>query len=360
MEEEEPYQFKNLYSPTTSLRPKFYSCGISISPERSVWEMSGNVRIQQRDKDVIQRIIDFNGLPGKEIVDKYFDGSRYGNMRLKSLEDNGYLKKIYYYAPRKKDGKVFTQRISAIYYATPKGLREVGCSIDSRFVIPDEEKLDVSNLVGKLFAKIPSLLSKRQAIEKYNLKNFIPISCAVDGDTPMFIYVLGNKLGRFDIGRIKGFTESGIMPHAKHYVVSRKFYDRLFLPNIHFVPWIMAPDILPNLAQDRNYYLREFLEIVKKEFPGIGLLSGPEPLIRAQYQNKILHIGELISGLNHIRLVLQDPPENTFIYAPSRRHFYGVKLNQGSFLFYSQKDQDIFEMRLRDSNMYSVPYKLKS
>ena len=35
------------------------------------------------------------------------------------------------------------------------------------------------------------------------------------------------------------------------------------------------------------------------------------------------------------RLILQDPPENTLIYTPSRRHFYSVKLKQGSFLFYS-------------------------
>ena len=156
--------------------------------------MTKNIRIQPRDKEMLQEIIDFNGLPGPQIIDKFFKTENYGYERLKALEDNGYISKKYYYAQNKKNGKVFPQRISAIYYAMPKGCREVGCTIDTRYVVPDDDKLEVSNLVGNLYSKIPNLLSKRKAIEKYELKNFIPVSCVIPSDNPMFIYVLGNKI----------------------------------------------------------------------------------------------------------------------------------------------------------------------
>lgn len=321
--------------------------------------MGENIRIQPRDKELIQRIVDFNGLPGKELVDRFFNGSQYGYRRLKLLLDNDYLKSVFYYVPRKKGEKIITQRISAIYYATPKALREIDCTIDPRFVVPDADKLDVSNLVGRLFARIPNLISKRQAIEKYHLKNFMPITCVVEDDNPMFIYILGNTIGRLEIGRIKGFIESGLFPHATHYIVSRTFHKRLFLPNVYFIPWLLAPEVLPNLAQDRNYYLNKIIKIAQETFPGIRLLSSPTPLIRAQYRDTILHIGELMSGLNSVRLILKDPPENTFIYAPSRRQFYGVNLTQGSFLFYSEKDKRIYEMCLKGNTMYSIPYQIR-
>ena len=51
----------------------------------------------------------------------------------------------------------------------------------------------------------------------------------------------------------------------------------------------MAPDFIPDIAKDRNYYLKEFLEIVKRTSRN-KTLTQPQPLIKAQYKNKILHI----------------------------------------------------------------------
>ncbi len=320
--------------------------------------MSNGIRLQDRDIELLKRIIDFNGLPGPQIVEIFFNGTNYGYKRLKQLQDNGYLKQMYYYAQNKKNGQLFAQRIAAIYYATSKALSELGYTIDPRYVVPNEDRLDVVNLIGRLFSKIPNLISKRQAIEKYGLKNFMPITCVVPNDNPIFIYILGNKIGRYDVGRIAGFIKSEIFPKARHYIISRTFREKLFLPNAHFVPWIFATEYLPNITKDNNYYLKEFLKITKEQFPEIKLLSYPEPLIKAEYNGKILHIGELISGLNQLRLILEEPPENTYIYAPSRRHFYGVKLKQGSFLFYSKRDEQIFEMHTKNNRMYSITYKL--
>lgn len=320
-------------------------------------EMSENIRLQPRDKEILERIIDFNGLNAAAIINVFFDSQKYGYRRIKQLQNNGYLKQIYYYAQNKKKGQVFSQRIAAIYYATPKALREVGISIDPRFVVPNKEKLDVTNLIGNLFARIPKLISKRQAKEIYGLKNFMPISCVVPLDNPIFLYILGNKVGRQDVGRIVGFIKSDIFPNARHFIISRTFRKKLLLTNSYFIPWTFALEYLQNIVNDNYFYLNKFLEIVEEQFPGIQFLTQPEPLIKAKYQNKILHIGELFSGSNHLRLVLQDPPENTYIYVPSRRHFYGVSLKQGSFLFYSKQDKETFEMLLRDKNMYSVPYK---
>lgn len=151
--------------------------------------MSENIRLQPRDIEVLKRVIDFNGLPASAIIKVFFESEGYGYRRLKQLEENGYLEKTFYYSPRKKDGKVFTQRIGGIYYAAFKCCWELGYTIDPRFVVPDEKKLDVTNLIGKLFAEAPDLLSKRQAVEKYGLKNFMPITCVVPNDNPIFIYI---------------------------------------------------------------------------------------------------------------------------------------------------------------------------
>ena len=318
--------------------------------------MCKNIRLQPRDIEVIKRIIDFNGLPISCISNKYFAGSEDGRQRLKLLQNNNYLKQVLYYAPRNKDGKTYTQKVSAIYYATPKALREVNCNIDSRYVIPKEERLDVTNLIGKLFNKIPNLLSKRQTIEKYNLGNYMPIDCSVPNNNPMFVYILGRRIGQRDINTIRNFIKSKIPPNAIHCIISREFKNKLFLPEAHFIPWNMAEHFLPNIARDPYHYLREFLEIVEKQFPGIKHLSTPEPLIKANYQDRILHIGELFSGLNHIRLVLQEPPENTYIYTPNRQCFYGISLKKDNFLFYSKKDNQIFRMFLENSRMRSTAY----
>ena len=324
--------------------------------------MIKSIRIQPRDKELLQELINFNGLPGPEIIDKYFKNSKtYGYRRLKELEDNDYIKRKYYYAQNKKDGVKFAQRIAAIYYATGKGCKEVACNIDSRYVIPDDDKLDVTNLVGKLYFKIPNLLSRRQTIAKYELQNFMPISCSIPGDSPAFIYVLGNTIGRYDIGRIKSFIEADIITNARHYIISRTFPERFLLSNSYFIPWNLALEYLPNIAKDKNCYLNEFLTIIQKELPEIRLLSNIQPLLRAQYKNKVLHLGELVSGSNHLRLILHQPPENTIIYAPSRVHFYGIKLRseEDSFIFYSQRDKAFFKMILNEKNrMNSVSYKI--
>lgn len=325
--------------------------------------MIKSIRIKPRDKELLQELINFNGLPGPEIIDKYFKNSKtYGYRRLKELEDNDYIKRKYYYAQNKKDGVKFAQRVAAIYYATSKGCKEVGCTIDSRYVIPDDDKLDVTNLLGKLYSKITNLLSRRQTIEKYELQNFMPISCSIPSKSPIFIYVLGNTIGRYDIGRIKSFIEADMIPNARHYIVSRNLPERLLLHKSYFIPWNFALEYLPNIAKDPDCYLDEFLGQIKKQFPGVRFLTKAQPLIRAQYKNQILHIGELISGSNHLRLILHKPPENTIIYSPSRVHFYGIKLrNEGdSFIFYSQRDKDFFRMLLNKNNrMHSVEHQLR-
>ena len=48
-----------------------------------------------------------------------------------------------------------------------------------------------------------------------------------------YLYILGNKIGRYDVGRIAGFIKSEIFPKARHYIISRTFREKLFLPNAH-------------------------------------------------------------------------------------------------------------------------------
>ncbi|HHX24280.1 MAG TPA: hypothetical protein GX723_09805 [Thermoanaerobacterales bacterium] len=314
--------------------------------------MTRGIRIQPRDKEVINDVIKFNGLPASVIISKHFKTKTYGYERLKLLENNGYLGNMYYYALRKKDGKKFAQRISAIYYATSKGCKEVGCTIDYRYVVPNKDKLDVANLVGNLYSKIPNLLSKRQAMDIYALKNFMPVTCVVPGEKPIFIYILGNKLGRKEVGSVKNFIESNTFSGATHYVVSRDFKERLNILNANYIQWATALEYLPNIAKDKNYYLDEFLRLIKRQLPGIRPLTEPNPLIRAQYKNQILHIGEFITGSNNLRHILDEPPENTIIYATSRNHFHGLKLKnkEDSFIFYSKKDKSFFRMILNKNN----------
>ncbi len=323
--------------------------------------MAKGIRIQDRDREILKEIINFNGLPASVIIKNHFKTKKYGYARLKLLEKNGYVSNTYYYAQNKKNGKKFAQRISAIYYATSLGCREVDCPTDYRYVVPNEDKLDVTNLVGNLYSRIPNLLSKRQAMEEYGLKGFMPVTCAIPNENPIFIYILGNKLGRNEIGATKNFIESYPAP-ATHYIISRDFKDRLNIQKANFVLWRLALEYLPNLAKDENYYLNEFLKIIQRELLGIRLLNNTQPLLRVQYGNQVLHLGELISGSNHLRFILQEPPENTIIYSPSRVHFYKIKLKseKDSFIFYSQKDKGFFRMFLSEKNrMHSVKHKLR-
>lgn len=216
--------------------------------------MAKGIRIQDRDREILKEIINFNGLPASVIIKNHFKTKKYGYARLKLLEKNGYVSNTYYYAQNKKNGKKFAQRISAIYYATSLGCREVDCPTDYRYVVPNEDKLDVTNLVGNLYSRIPNLLSKRQAMEEYGLKGFMPVTCAIPNENPIFIYILGNKLGRNEIGATKNFIESYPAP-ATHYVISRDFKDRLNIQKANFVLWRLALEYLPNLAKDENYYL---------------------------------------------------------------------------------------------------------
>ena len=80
--------------------------------------MSSGIRLQDRDIELLKKIIDFNGLPGPQIVEIFFNESVYG-CKVKQLQDNGYLKQVYYYA-QIKNNRLFAQRISAIYCTTSK------------------------------------------------------------------------------------------------------------------------------------------------------------------------------------------------------------------------------------------------
>ena len=88
--------------------------------------MAKGIRIQDRDREILKEIINFNGLLASVIIKNHFKTKKYGYARLKLLENNGYVSNTYYYAQNKKNGKNL-QRISAIYYATSLGCREVDC-----------------------------------------------------------------------------------------------------------------------------------------------------------------------------------------------------------------------------------------
>ena len=103
------------------------------------------------------------------------------------------------------------------------------------------------------------------------------------------------------------------------------------MQNAYFIPWSSQQNIYLISLMTTIFILREFLSITKDSFQESNFYRIKSLYLKRDYNGEILHIGELISGNNQLRLILEEPPENTYIYAPSRKHFYGVRLKQGSF-----------------------------
>lgn len=310
------------------------------------------IRLQERDMDILQDLYRFNGLSGQAIVRARFSKDQGGYRRLKILEKHNFIAKKYYYAVRRAGERTWTQRIAAIYYLTPKGLRTIGESIDPRMVRPDEDKLDVHNLIGKLYLANSGLLSKRETLKRYDLKGFMPVTCSFPSDPPIFVHILGKK-NLEESTRIVSFAQAKILP-ARHIIVSRSFEEEFLVPEISFIPWEFAPEVLPVLAQDFGHYLNGLKTIVKSLYP--EAVFTPHGLFtEAQTRNKTYNLAELVSGSCYLRLELRTPPPNTVILVKDKRCLEGVQLDQGSFTIYNMRDQSFYEVFLDQGRMYMRP-----
>ncbi len=311
------------------------------------------IRIGERDLSLLRDLYRFNGLPAPSIIKLMFGNSKYGSRRLLALENEGYVKKKFYYAQNRTKGRRFSQRISAIYYVTQKGLQTIDEPIHPRYVVPDKERLDIHNLIGNIYAKTPSLLSRRDTLDRYELKPFMPVTCAIPRKPPILIHIIGNKKVRKEAARLSGFLQSYVIT-ARHVIVARKFEPELLIPGSYLVPWTVAPTVIANIAMDMDHYTKQLILLFRRSYPDSSF-SISEPFIQARTMHNTYHLATLMFATALTRFNLQRPPKNTLVYTPTARHVWDLNVQQGSLKFYNEEDKSLHQLSVKEGKRYLIP-----
>ncbi len=319
--------------------------------------------ILNRDIEVIADICRFGGLTLKSISKKHFNNNiGYASERMAKLYDKEYVSRRYYYAKNVDHKKSYTQRISSIYYPLQKGLNLIGSDVDVRTVKPVSSKLDVTNLISNLYIDIPELLPSRQTRKRYELENFMPVTCSVrcDNKRLFLIHIIGKRKGYNEIAKILSFIKSGIL-HSRdsknfegfsfknidlrHIIVSRNFDKDYIVPGSNFISWSSILEILPNIVIDENYYLTEFLSILKEKYSSLRVVGKKDGYTIAQSTDRTFHVCELFSGSADLKLLLRRPPKNTLIYLPTYHQLYNLPLLSGSATIYSKDNNRYYSIK---------------
>jgi len=310
------------------------------------------VRLNEKDLAVLKDTARFRGLSAESMRQVHFGGSTYAWKRLGALYEDGYLGRKYYYdLHRTPGGAKHSQRIAAIYYPTPRGLKAIDYQIDPRYVVPNDDKLDIHYMLGKLYTSMPDLLSKREA-QRLGLKSFMPVTCVHPARLPVFISIIGKNKSPWEDSRLINFFKSGIFP-GTYIAVSRDFPgEKLLLTDSHFIPWDLAPEIVPKMIGNKNYYLDEFIN----KFKGAEVLGRRGPFIEVRFPERgTFYLGELLTGSTRLMLSLRSPPERAYIFIESVKHLSGVKLERGSFLAYARKDKKLYRFFTEGGRMKHHP-----
>ncbi len=311
------------------------------------------IELQERDLVVLRDIYRFNGLPLPTIVKKHYNKSvSYAYKRLRRLRREGYIENIYYYEPDKKPGeKTKVKRVAAICYLTHKGLRALNENINPRYVEPQRDKLDIYNIISRLYEEFPDLISKREAVEKMGIKNFMPLTCIIPTSPPVLISILGKKKSYEDESRIASFAKARPI-EGRYVIISTGFNARYLESDSYFIHWDNALEVLPNIVKEKDYYLNEFIGILKRQYRDVTILSAsPNPFVKARISGRTFHLGELVSGSNRLRLELRNPPDSTYIYVKNRHELTGVDLEHGKFYYYLSSEGRAYKMENVDGEI---------
>lgn len=307
------------------------------------------IRLNEKDLAVLLDSARFRGLTAETIRHIHFNDSTYAWKRLNALHENNYLGRKYYYEVKKTaSGINHAQRIAALYFPTPKGLKTVNYSIDPRYVVPMDHRLDVHYVLSRLYNNIPELLPKRDAQEKYPLKNYMPVTCMVpDQHKPFFISIIGNNKAHKEESKLVKFVETGYFP-GTYIIVSSKFPgEKLLLTDSHYIHHDLAPEVIPNMARGRNDYLDFFITKFAK-----GVVGHQDLFTMVDVQNRgVCHFAELFTGSTRLMRSLRRPLPKTYIYLDRIRHIQGIKLEHGSFHAFSREKQKFYRVYLEDDKI---------
>lgn len=301
------------------------------------------IRLNEKDLSILLDTARFRSLSLETIRHVHFDGSTYAWTRLNALYENGYMDRKYYYEIKKTvSGMNHAQRIAVFYFPTPKGLKTIDYCIDPRFVVPDDKKLDVNYMVSQLYRNIPDLLPKREAQEKYPIKNFMPVTCMVPQERPVFISILGKNKGYKEESKLIKFVEAKIFS-GTYVIISNRFPGEklLFTDDSYYIHNNLAPEVIPNMLSGWNY-LEEF--IIKKIKP-TSVVGYKEPFTQINIPGHgVCNVAELLTGSTRLMLFLRNPPEKTYVYVDSIKQMHGVKLESGSFHVFSREKQKFYRV----------------
>lgn len=310
------------------------------------------IELRERDLKVFWDIYRFNSLPLPTIIKKHYKSLSYAYKRLRRLRREGYIENVYYYEPDKNSGeKTKVKRVAAICYLTHKGLKALNEDIDPRYVEPQRDKLDIYGIIGRLYEEFPDLISKREAVEKMRIKKFMPLTCIIPLNPPMIISILGRSKSYEDESRIASFAKTRPI-EGTYIIISDSFNARYLESDSYFIHWDRALEVLSNIAKERNYYMNEFISILKRQYRDISISPATSDLfVKAQISGRSFRLGELVSGSNRLRFELRNPPDNTYIYVKNRRDLIGVDLEYGKFYYYLSSENKAYKMENRNGEI---------
>lgn len=329
------------------------------------------IKLGENDFKIIKNCYDFTALPLCTLVNRYYSRSPSRcSQRVENLSFLGFLHKEFYYESDIYDierKKSRGDRKGVLVFCRRKGAKLIGLDKEYRSRDQDpvgqkdkfKKKFDVYYMIGKLYKKIPSLLSRREALQVYDLKNFTPLECVVPSSPPYFIHVIGEDTGTSWRTNREGKTTDTIEQrlsyaqsrarNEKHIIIAREHNTRFVRDFVRYIPWDIADEVVCNIIKNPNHYLDEFIAMLKQD-PKFAFLtySTPDGLTKINTSHGTYHIGELFSGSNTLRRKLSSPPPNTLIYTHSNEQLRGIALRKSKFYHaYFARDQKVYRIHYK-------------
>jgi hypothetical protein len=304
------------------------------------------VRINDRDRKVFEALYRFNGITLGALQEVHFNGSSYASNRLAKLKNAGYLDRKYYYSDGLKE--------AGVYYLCSKGIQEIGKEITPKYIEPRKDKLDVQIMLSKLYCKFSDdLLSAREVKQVYNLQNFTPISAFLPSP-PTAIIILSQNSTSQEYNNVKTFLEAQVEPFVQYIVVAKKFPGVLEETDAHFIYWDMAEQVIPNFYRNPQHYTNSFLKVFQNYFPNTPITVKKQYGLQFHVANLPfgpLYLGELHTGFLRLARLLQRPDRAYCLSVPDRAQLNMVRVVEGSFTIYSEKDQAFYRVFTQDNRL---------
>ncbi len=299
-----------------------------------------------RDREIVNKICEFNGLTLDAISELFFQGSTHASRRMNKLAREGLVKKKFVYNKRGKTAK----RKCVIYTATAKAINLFNLSYHPNTINPKKNKLDIQFMISKLKETFPSIKSKRDIRGQNNLNNSLPVDCALKEKETTFFYIVSQSHTDKDIqGKINFIHDFNWL--ADNHIIIARNYNKKYNTPLSYEDYIceyfifrydhLVPIRIARFLEDKYYYLKVFNQILSRQLTEFRVDQFSLPFSTAFYKGKQIYFTELISGSSRIlqELNFEELPQKLFILVEdkSKKRWLPKSKNIKAFSYLDKK-----------------------